>query len=83
MAPQRFVYIIRSDSNPTRYYTGRTTDVAERLAAHNAGRSEHTARYRPWRLVVAIEFAVPDRAAEFEAYLKSGSGVTFSFRHFR
>jgi len=40
---KRFVYVLRSGSTPTRYYTGLTSDVAARLAAHNAGHSTHTA----------------------------------------
>jgi putative endonuclease len=78
-----FVYIIRSRSNTSRYYTGVTSHVAARLAAHNAGRCTHTARFRPWQLVVSIEFADERRAMDFEKYLKSGSGVAFAQRHLR
>lgn len=45
---KRFVYILRSYSLPERYYTGLTSDVAARLADHNAGRCSHTASGRPW-----------------------------------
>ena len=78
-----FVYIIRSRSDPSRYYTGVTSDVAGRLAAHNAGRCTHTARAVPWEIVVAIEFGEEGRAIAFEKYLKSGSGVAFAKRHLR
>jgi putative endonuclease len=80
---QASVYIIRSRSVSTRYYTDLTSDVAARLAAHNAGRCTHTLNGRPWELVVVIEFAVESRAIAFEKHLKSGSGVAFSMRHFR
>jgi putative endonuclease len=83
MGSQHFVYILRSRSNPTRYYTGLTSYVAARLAAHNAGHCTHTADGRPWHVVVVIEFANECRAIEFEKYLKSGSGVAFSRRHLR
>jgi hypothetical protein len=73
----------RSRSVPARYYTGLTSHVAARLAAHNAGRCTHTSSARPWELVVVIEFADETRAIAFEKYLKSGSGVAFSTRHFR
>jgi predicted GIY-YIG superfamily endonuclease len=77
------VYILRSDASPWRYYTGLTSDLASRLAAHNAGLSRHTATGRPWMLVVAIQFADAAKAEAFEAYLKSGSGRAFANRHFR
>jgi predicted GIY-YIG superfamily endonuclease len=77
------VYIIRSCSEPGRFYTGVTADVNARIAAHNAGRSPHTSRFMPWELVVSIEFTEERRAIAFEKYLKSGSGVTFARRHLR
>lgn len=77
------VYVLNSQSDPRRYYTGLTSDVRLRLALHNAGLSRHTADGRPWRIVVTIEFADAGRAAEFEQYLKSGSGRAFAVRHFR
>lgn len=80
---QHFVYILNSERQPERYYTGLTSDVAARVAAHNAGLSTHTSTGRPWRLVVSVEFSNPERAEAFERYLKSGSGRAFSSRHFR
>jgi predicted GIY-YIG superfamily endonuclease len=84
MSPfRRFVYVLRSESNPARYYTGLTCDVATRLADHNAGRSIHTASGRPWRVDVIVEFTEESRAVKFEQYLKSGSGGAFARRHLR
>jgi predicted GIY-YIG superfamily endonuclease len=80
---QCFVYVIRSRKDPSRYYTGVTAHVAARLAAHNAGRCTHTARFTPWQVDVTIEFADERRAIAFEKYLKSGSGVAFAMRHLR
>jgi putative endonuclease len=77
------VYILRSCTDASRYYTGVTADVNARIAAHNAGRSSHTSRFTPWELVVSIEFAEERRAVAFEKYLKSGSGVAFARRHLR
>ncbi len=82
-APQRFVYIIRSEKQPNRHYTGLTSHVKSRLADHNAGHCRHTATGVPWRLVVVIAFASEQRAREFERYLKSGSGGAFAARHLR
>ncbi len=78
---KRFVYFLRSrkDNSP---YVGVTSDVAQRLDTHNSGGSSYTAAHRPWRLIVAMEFADEDRALAFERYLKSGSGRAFAKRHF-
>ena len=80
---KHFVYILQSQSNPKRFYTGLTSDVRARLASHNRGECSHTANGLPWKLIVTIEFAFEARAAAFERYLKSGSGGAFSVRHFR
>lgn len=44
----RFVYILRSETDPARHYVGRATNVDERLAWHNAGPCGHTIQHRPW-----------------------------------
>jgi len=80
---QRTVYILQSTTQQQRYYTGITSNLEWRLRAHNTGLSRHTASGRPWRVVVTVEFADPDRAAQFEIYLKSGSGRAFAARHLR
>jgi putative endonuclease len=81
--PQTVVYVLRSQADPTRYYTGLTSNIVERLAAHNAGRVPHTASGRPWVIDVVIEFSDERRAVAFEKYLKSGSGCAFAKRHLR
>ena len=56
---RRFVYVLNSESDPTRYYTGITENVRARLAAHNGGRYSHTSRWKPWRVIgVATAYAV-------------------------
>ena len=77
-----FVYVIQSESAPSRYYCGTAEDVSRRLAVHNSGGSTHTARCRPWRLVVTLEFTSTTSAVAFEKYLKTGSGRAFAKRHF-
>jgi predicted GIY-YIG superfamily endonuclease len=79
---RRFVYVLRSVKDPDKHYVGVTADVAERLAAHNNGASPHTARHRPWKVVVLLQFADEQRAVDFEKYLKSDSGRAFAKRHF-
>jgi predicted GIY-YIG superfamily endonuclease len=80
---KRFVYVLNSTSDPTRYYTGVTANVRARLAAHNAGQCSHTSRWKPWRAIVVVAFVEEKRALDFERYLKSGSGCAFARRHFR
>lgn len=82
-APKRFVYILRTVKSPPRYDVGVTSNLARRLAFHNAGLSPHTATHRPWRRLVVIEFDEEDAALAFERYLKTGSGREFARRHFR
>jgi len=76
------VYIVRSETDPKHHYVGITNDLASRLSWHNSGPCGHTVRYRPWSLVVSIEFSDAKAARRFERYLKSGSGRAFSRRHF-
>ena len=81
--PKRFVYVLQSSLDLQQYYVGLTSDPIKRLAAHNAGESPHTARFRPWRPLLTMEFAEEKRASAFERYLKTGSGREFARRHFR
>jgi predicted GIY-YIG superfamily endonuclease len=78
----RFVYVLQSGKDATRYYSGLTSNVIQRLAVHNSGGSTYTADLRPWRLIVSLEFSTERAAAQFERYLKSGSGRAFAKRHF-
>lgn len=67
-------------AHPAQRYVGLTTDLRTRLQAHNAGKSPHTAKYRPWRLVTYLAFSDREQAESFETYLKSGSGHAFARR---
>ena len=79
---KRIVYIIRSEADPSRFYTGITCDVDARIDWHNRGPSGYSVDHRPWSLVVVMTFATEPAARRFESYLKSGSGRAFSKRHF-
>ena len=76
------VYLLRSLSNPNRTYVGVTTDFDRRLQDHNFGKAPHTARFKPWEIVVVVEFSKDEKADQFEAYLKSGSGHAFARKRF-
>ena len=82
MLSKHVVYILRSTKDRRCYYVGVTSNVDTRLATHNSGGSHHTARDRPWELVVSLKFADAGSALAFERYLKTGSGRAFAKRHF-
>lgn len=74
----KYVYLLRSIPQPDQRYIGVTSDLQARLQMHNAGRSSHTSKYRPWVLITYVYFEDDLRAIEFERYLKSGSGQAFA-----
>ena len=76
------VYLLETMRYPQQRYVGLASDPEERLREHNAGKSPHTSKYAPWRLVAVVRLDKPGRAAAFERYLKSGSGRAFAKRHF-
>lgn len=73
-----YVYLLQSEMDPNQRYVGSTADLKARLAAHNAGKSPHTAKHRPWRVVTYMAFSEQAKALAFETYLKSGSGHAFA-----
>jgi putative endonuclease len=78
LAAMWYVYIIRSANFPDQEYTGASEDPKQRLTDHNAGRSAHTAKYKPWKLVWYCAFPDNYKALAFEKYLKSHSGRAFA-----
>lgn len=77
-----YVYLLKSQKDLTKRYVGVTADIKKHLSEHNAGKSPHTAKYAPWKVVVAIWFDDKSKAVAFEKYLKVGSGHAFANRHF-
>jgi putative endonuclease len=73
-----YVYIIRSVSFPEQEYVGATADLRRRMSDHNAGKSTHTAKFKPWNLVWYCAFPDKHKALAFEKYLKSHSGRAFA-----
>ena len=78
----KYVYLLQSISHPEQRYVGLTSDLQKRLAAHNASKSPHTAKYRPWKIVTYLAFSDDVKAASFEKYLKTGSGRAFANKRF-
>ena len=77
-----YTYILRSISQPKQRYIGSTADLKSRLAKHNAGEVPHTSKFKPWKVEAYFAFETKEKAAAFEAYLKTGSGHAFAKRHF-
>ena len=73
-----YAYIIQSQSNPDRFYTGYTEDLDDRLKHHNAGAVPATRPYRPWEYKTCIAFTDEEQARAFERYLKTQSGRAFA-----
>ncbi|HEY8696657.1 MAG TPA: GIY-YIG nuclease family protein [Rhizomicrobium sp.] len=73
-----YVYLLNSIARPEQRYVGFTADLKTRFKSHNAGKSVHTAKYRPWKLAVYTAFSDERKAREFEYYLKTGSGKAFA-----
>ena len=78
----KYVYLLQSISHPGKRYVGITADFEARLKQHDAGQSPNTAKHRPWKPVVVIQFEDVTKAEAFERYLKFGSGHAFAKRHF-
>ena len=76
-----YAYILRSESHPAETYIGTTSDLCSRLSAHNSGKSPHTRKFIPWKLLFYAAFPNKPLAEKFERYLKSGSGRAFTTKH--
>ncbi len=72
-----YVYIIQSINNSDKIYVGCTENIDKRLSNHNSGTTDHTAKYKPWKLIMYLAFDSEIKAVEFEKYLKSHSGRAF------
>lgn len=73
------VYILRCSDG--KYYVGCTSNLQQRLKAHDQGRVKFTSTRLPIELIVSIAFSNRHRAYRFEKYLKSGSSKAFAYRH--
>ena len=79
--PVFYVYILRSKMNRDQTYVGSTSNLKKRFAEHNAGKSRHTNKFKPWELLAYIALSDKTLADRFERYLKTGSGRAFAVRH--
>lgn len=73
-----YVYVLQSEIDSSRFYTGITDDLESRLKAHNKGKCKHTSKHVPSKIKTAIAFTDVIKAQEFERYLKTSSGRAFT-----
>ncbi|MFH1029987.1 MAG: GIY-YIG nuclease family protein [bacterium] len=72
-----YVYIIQSINFPKQIYTGFSEDIKNRINDHNKGKSVHTNKFKPWKLIYYCVFNNKKTALDFERYLKTASGIAF------
>jgi predicted GIY-YIG superfamily endonuclease len=65
-----YTYLLRSESHPTETYIGSTSDLRSRLPAQNSGKSPHTKKFIPWKLLFYAAFPKKPLAEKLERYLK-------------
>ncbi|MBT8281109.1 MAG: GIY-YIG nuclease family protein [Muriicola sp.] len=69
------VYILLCSNG--QFYTGYSANIQNRLNAHQKGEVHFTKDKLPLELVHLSQFAIKQKAYDFERYLKSGSGISF------
>jgi putative endonuclease len=74
------VYILKSLKDGS-FYTGVTTNLTQRIQAHNSGKSKFSSSKSPYKLVWYCAFSNQNQAMKFEKYLKQGSGFAFARKH--
>ncbi|OPZ86309.1 MAG: GIY-YIG catalytic domain protein [bacterium ADurb.Bin429] len=67
----KYVYLLQRIRFTRQHYIGITRNLRDRLKQHNAGKSPHTAKYRPWKLIVALYFDDDEQAMTFKRYLQN------------
>ncbi|MFH1643616.1 MAG: GIY-YIG nuclease family protein [bacterium] len=77
-----YVYYLRSVSYPEKTYIGYTSNLKQRFAYHNAGKSVYTAQFKPWKIIGFLGFDQEVKAINFERHLKSNAGRIFLRRYF-
>ena len=50
----RYIYLLQSERVEAQRYLGVTSDLKQRLAGHNAGKSPHTSKFIPWVGVIGL-----------------------------
>ncbi|HBU07457.1 MAG TPA: hypothetical protein DEB09_05245 [Candidatus Magasanikbacteria bacterium] len=70
-----FVYILKCSNQ--QYYTGLTGNICDRMIRHKKGEVKFTKPFLPVKCVFIACFPNKIKAAKFEKYLKTHSGMAF------
>lgn len=68
-----YVYVMQSITRK-QFYIGVTSNLQARIKKHNAGSSNYTKPYRPWKLIYSEPFAAKREAYKQEYFLKHPDG---------
>jgi putative endonuclease len=77
-----YVNYLQSLIQAEQTYISCTQALRVRIDQHNAGKSIHTNKFKPWNLMAYIALPEQRLAKDLERCLKSGSGRAFAKRHF-
>lgn len=79
----QYVYILKSQKDPSKIYIGITHDLDKKIKQHNGTSSNsYIKSYAPWSMLIYTAFVKEENAIEFEKYLKTHSGRAFIKRHY-
>lgn len=74
-----YVYILKLKDKT--FYIGYSSDLKQRMGAHQKGKIAQTKNLKPLKLAFYASFESKNKALQFEKYLKTNSG--FAFRNKR
>jgi len=69
-----YVYVLKSKKKEGQLYVGYSSNLKNRIAAHNAGKSPSTKPYIPWELIFYEAYKSTVDAKRREIYLKTTKG---------
>ena len=75
-----YVYVLQSETDSRRFYTGCTLDLRKRLVRHNNGEVPHTSKWTPSRIKTYIAFSDRVQAKDFERFPTRGGTPNTSCR---
>jgi predicted GIY-YIG superfamily endonuclease len=62
-----YVYLLQRESFVDQRYVGMASDLQRRLSDHNSGKSAHTSKFRPWKLITYVAFSDKQKARTLSA----------------
>ena len=69
-----YVYVLQSQVDKTKLYTGYTHNLKNRLHEHNEGLNQSTIPYKPWKLIYYEACLHQEDARRREGYFKTTQG---------